>query len=264
MKHESFSLYYFCAKIKVIGLQTKIRVGAVSYLNTKPLVYGFEHGMMADKINIEIDYPSRIASMLLENDIDVGLVPVSVIPEMKEHYIISDYCIGCNGEVASVCLFSDAPLKQVKTILVDYQSRTSAELLKILAKEFWKINPVFEETSGEYRSKIVGTTGALVIGDRALQQRKISPYIFDLGLEWKKFTGLPFIFAAWISNKKLDDKFIHEFNEANGWGLKNISEVINENKTSMINLLDYYTRYISFEMDEGKMQAMDLFLKKIR
>jgi len=257
-------LHYICAKIKVIGLQTKIRVGAVSYLNTKPLVYGFEHGMMADKINMEIDYPSRIASMLLENDIDVGLVPVSVIPEMKEHYIISDYCIGCNGEVASVCLFSDVPLKQVRTILVDYQSRTSGELLKILVKEFWKINPVFEETSGEYRSKIVGATAGLVIGDRALQQRKISPYIFDLGLEWKKFTGLPFIFAAWISNKKLDDKFIHEFNEANAWGLKNISEVINENKTSVINLLDYYTRYISFEMDEGKMQAMDLFLKKIR
>ena len=78
---ESFSLHYICAKIKVIGLQTKIRVGAVNYLNTKPLVYGFEHGMMAEKVDIKIDYPSKIAAMLLEDTIDVGLVPVSVSPK---------------------------------------------------------------------------------------------------------------------------------------------------------------------------------------
>jgi chorismate dehydratase len=245
-------------------LQRKIRVGAVSYLNTKPLVYGFEHGMMAEKVDVKIDYPSKIAIMLLENTIDVGLVPVSVIPEMKEHYIISDYCIGCDGEVASVCLFSDVPLAQVKKILFDYQSRTSAELLKILIEEYWKINPVFEETSAEYESKIVGTTAGLVIGDRALKQRKISPYIFDLGLEWKKFTGLPFLFAAWISNKKLDEEFIGEFNGANAWGLKNISSVVKENETNIFNLMDYYTRYISFELNEGKKKAMYLFLKKIK
>ena len=221
-------------------------------------------GMIKDEADLLIDYPSKIASMLLEDKIDVGLVPVAIIPEMKEYHIISDYCIGSVGQVASVCLFSDVPLEKIKTILLDYQSRTSVALLKVLIKEYWKLNVVFKNTSGDYQSKITRTTAGLVIGDRALKQRKISPYIFDLGLEWKKFTGLPFIFAAWISNKKLDDKFIHEFNKANAWGLKNISEVIKENKTSMINLLDYYTRYISFEMDEGKMQAMDLFLKKIR
>ncbi len=91
--------------------------------------------------------------------------------------------------------------------MLDYQSRTSDDLLKILIKEYWKINPVFEETSGEYQSKISGTTAALIIGDRALKQREISSYIYDLGLEWKKFTGLPFVFAAWVSNKKLDIRF---------------------------------------------------------
>ena len=99
--------------------------------------------------------------MLLENAIDVGLVPVAIIPEMKEHYIISDYCIGCDGEVASVCLFSEVPLNKIEKVLLDYQSRTSVELLKILIKEYWKINPVFEETSGEYQTEISGTTAAL-------------------------------------------------------------------------------------------------------
>lgn len=219
---------------------------------------------MAESVDLKIEFPSKIASMLLEDKIDVGLVPVAVIPEMKEHYIISDYCIGCDGEVASVCLFSEVPLDTIEKVLLDYQSRTSVELLKILIKQYWKIDPVFERTFGEYQSKISRTTAALVIGDRALEQRKISPYIYDLGLEWKKFTGLPFVFAAWVSNKKLDEKFITEFNEANAWGLKNISDVVKENETNIFNLMDYYTRYISFEINEEKKKAMYLFLKKIK
>ena len=173
----------------------------------------------------------------MKDEIDVGLVPVAIIPEMKEYYIISDYCIGCDGEVASVCLFSEVPLDKIEKVLLDYQSRTSVELLKILIKEHWKINPVFEETSGEYQSKISGTTAALVIGDRALEQRKISPYIYDLGLEWKKFTGLPFVFAAWVSNKKLDKKFIDDFNEANAFGLHRINEVVKQNENGVFNLV---------------------------
>ncbi|MEO8416433.1 MAG: menaquinone biosynthesis protein [Ginsengibacter sp.] len=244
-------------------MQTKIRVGAVSYLNTKPLVYGFEHGMMAENIELKIDFPSKIATMLLEDEIDVGLVPVAIIPEMKEHHIISDYCIGCDGAVASVCLFSDVPLNKIEKILLDYQSRTSVELLKILVKEYWKISPVFEVTSLEYQSQISGTTAALVIGDRALEQRKISPYIFDLGLEWKKFTGLPFVFAAWISNKKLPREFINFFNEANGIGLQAIETIVKENPYSNFDLNDYYTKYISFRLNEAKKEALGIFLNKI-
>ncbi len=164
-------------------MQRKIRVGAVSYLNTKPLIYGFEQGMMKESVDLKIDFPSKIASMLLEDEIDVGLVPVAIIPEMKEHHIISDYCISCDGEVASVCLFSDVPLHKIEKILLDYQSRTSVELLKILIKQFWKINPVLEETTGEYQSKISGTTAALVIGDRALAAKKNFSVIFMI-LDW--------------------------------------------------------------------------------
>ena len=215
---------------------------------------------MNDSVDLKIDFPSKIATMLLQDEIDVGLVPVAIIPEMKEHYIISDYCISCDGEVASVCLFSEVPLNKIEKILLDYQSRTSVELLKILVKDSWKINPIFEDTSGEYQSEIKGTTAALLIGDRALQQRKVSKYIFDLGLEWKKFTGLPFVFAAWVSNKKLDENFIKAFNEANAIGVDNIDLVVKENNTNIFNLTDYYSRYIKFEMAEVKKEAMDLFL----
>ncbi|MEO6837854.1 MAG: menaquinone biosynthesis protein [Ginsengibacter sp.] len=245
-------------------MQKKIRVGAVSYLNTKPLIYGFEHGMMENGVDLIIDYPSRIASMLLENKIDIGLVPVAIIPQMKEYHIISDYCIGSVGEVASVCLFSEVPMDKIEKILLDYQSRTSVALLKVLIKNFWKINVEFEETSGDYQSGISGTTAGLVIGDRALQQRKVSPFIYDLGLEWEKFSGLPFVFAAWVSNKKLDDQFIFEFNESNSFGLDKIEEVVKENPFTIFNLHHYYTDCISFNLDENKMKGLELFLKLLK
>ena len=245
-------------------MQRKIRVGAVSYLNTKPLVYGFDHGMMAESIELKIDFPSSIASMLLNDEIDVGLVPVAIIPEMKDYYIISDYCIGSTGEVGSVCLFSEVPLNKIERVLLDYQSRTSVELLKILIKSYWHIDPVFEDTSGNYQAGISGTTAALVIGDRALEQRKKSTYIYDLGAEWEKYTGLPFVFAAWISNKKLDEDFIAAFNKANLSGLNNIDDVVEENYYPVFNLKAYYTKYISYNLDESKKEGLALFLDKLK
>ena len=245
-------------------MQKKIRIGAVSYLNTKPLIYGIEKGMIKEDAELLIDYPSKIASMLLEDEIDVGLVPVAIIPQMQEHHIISDYCIGSLGAVASVCLFSEVSLDKIKTVLLDYQSRTSVALLKVIIKNFWKINVDFEETSGDYQSQISGTKAGLVIGDRALQQRKISPFIFDLGLEWKKFTGLPFVFAAWVSNKKLDGNFISEFNEANAFGLNRIEEVVQANPYGIFDLRHYYKDCISFNLDENKKKGLELFLKMIK
>jgi chorismate dehydratase len=244
-------------------VQKKIRVGAVSYLNTKPLIYGLDHGIMNGQAELIIDYPSKIASMLLEDKIDVGLVPVAILPSMKEHYIISDYCIGSVGEVASVCLFSEVPIEKIETVLLDYQSRTSVALLKVLIKNFWKIEVAFEDTSDDYQSQISGTTAGLVIGDRALQQRKISPFIYDLGSEWEKFTGLPFVFAAWISNKKLDDDFINEFNKANSFGLNNLDDVVSEHPYEIFDLHHYYNDCISFYLDENKRKGLELFLKMI-
>jgi len=234
----------------------------VSYLNTKPLIYGFEQGMMSDEIDLVMDYPSRIATMLINDEIDAGLVPVTIIPELKQHYLISDFCIACDGEVASVGLFSDVPLLQIKKILLDYQSLASVELLKILINEYWKIDPVIEITSGNYLKEINNNTAGLVIGDRAFQQRKTSAFIFDLGLEWKKFTGLPFVFAAWISNKKLERSFIESFNKVNLAGLQNIDEIVAQNPFTLFDLKTYYTSYIHYFLDENKKRGMNFFLNK--
>ena len=241
----------------------KVKVGSVSYLNAKPLIYGFEKGMMKADIELVTDYPSAIASQLIEDKIDIGLVPIAVIPLLKEYYIVSDYCIGSDGEVASVCLFSDVPIEEIKTVLLDYQSRTSVALLKILLREHWKIDPVLVSSAAGYEHDIKGSTAGLVIGDRALEQRKRSEYKYDLGLAWKEMTGLPFVFAAWVSNKKLPVGFCTAFNEANKAGLDQLKMVVAENPYDLFDLEQYYTDFIKFRLDLKMREAIALFLKKL-
>ena len=204
----------------------KIKVGAVSYLNTKPLLFGIERSeVLMHQIELITDYPSKIAKQLINNQIDIGLIPVAVIPQMKEHYIVSDYCIGADGNVASVCLFSEVELSKIKKILLDYQSKTSVALCRVLLKNYWKKNIVLEDAQADFIDEINDTTAAVLIGDRALKQRQESNYIYDLAGEWKAYTGLPFVFATWVSNKKLPDDFITLFNQKNVEGVHNINAV---------------------------------------
>lgn len=243
----------------------KIKVGAVSYLNTKPLLYGIEHSReLMQQIELIKEYPSKIAKKLLDDEIDVGLVPVAVIPQMKEHYIISDFCIGAEGNVASVCLFSEVDMGRIEKVLLDYQSRTSVALCKLLFKHHWKKDVLFEDAKGDFAKQVEGNIAAVLIGDRALLQREKSKYIYDLGGEWKAMTGLPFVFAAWISNKKLPDEFIFLFNEKNSEGIKNIDAVIKENACSFYDLHTYYTKNISYVLNDEKRKGLDLFLKLLQ
>ncbi len=244
-------------------MERKIRVGAVSYLNTKPLIYGFENGLMKDEIDLIIDYPANIAKSLLNDDIDIGLLPVAVIPQMSEYHIVSDFCIAGDGAVASVCLFSEVPLAEIKKVILDYQSRTSVALVQILMKEYWKINPVIANGEADFRTEINGSTAAVVIGDRALEQRKTSSYIYDLGLAWKDYTGLPFVYAAWISNIPMSDDFINRFNLANQYGLDKLAEVISNIKMPEIDLQKYFTENILYNLNEQRRRGLEEFLLKL-
>lgn len=249
---------YLCG-VKLNQLK-KIKVGIVNYLNTKPLLYGIEHSPVYKDIDPVPEYPANIARMLLEDTIDMGLVPVAVIPKMKEYFINTNYCIGCTQPVASVCLFSDVPVEEIGEVLLDYQSRTSVTLARILMRDHWKIDPVITDTKDDYRSRITGTTAGVVIGDRALEQRHKSKYIYDLGEAWIAHTGLPFVFAAWVSNKPLPEDFVKAFDEANKEGLNHISEVVAANPYSTYDLHEYYTKNISYELDTEKQKGLEKFL----
>jgi len=245
-------------------LQQKIKVGVVGYLNTKPLVYGLQHLPVKDKIELVEGHPARIADLLISKEIDLGLVPVAVLPEIGQYYIVGDYCIGADGEVASVCLFSEVPLAEIKQVYLDYQSRSSVALLKWIMQEYWGINAEFIDAENEdFRNKIKGTSAGLVIGDRAFEQRKVSTFIYDLGQEWKKITGLPFVFAAWVSNKELAPDFIEEFNKANALGLTKLDEIVAAHPFDLYNLKKYFTIHISYVLDERKKRGMKKFLELV-
>lgn len=217
-----------------------------------------------EKIDLVEEYPARIAEMLLHDQIDVGLVPVTILPRMKESHIITDYCIGTEGEVASVAIFSEVPIEAVTTVLLDYQSRTSVALAKLLLQEYWQKPVVLEAAKEDFRLHITGHTAGVVIGDRALEQRKISAYTYDLGAAWKAHTGLPFVFAAWVANKPLGEDFEKAFNLANGYGVSHIDEVVSGNQYTVYDLKKYYTQNISYHLDEAKRKGLALFLEKIK
>ena len=242
----------------------KIRVGIVNYLNTKPLIYGLQRPPVSEQIELVAEYPAKLAQMLQHNEIDVGLIPVAVIPELPSYYIVGDYCISAENEIASVCLFSEVPMNEIKKVYLDYQSRSSVALLKWLMKEYWGIDPEIVQASDDsYRKEIKGTTAGLVIGDRALEQRRISTFIYDLGSEWRAITGLPFVFAVWVSTMKLPDEFIQLFNEANEMGLHHIDEIVANNRFDIYDLKKYYTLHLSYRLDERKKQGMSRFLQAI-
>jgi chorismate dehydratase len=246
-------------------MEGKIRVGAVSYLNTKPLLYGITRHPVRERIELVEDYPALIAQMLLADEIDIGLIPVAVIPKLPQHFIATDFCIGCDGPVASVCIFSDRPLEELKTIYLDYQSRTSVLLATYLLKNYWRSDAEIVYAKGEdYRNRITGDAGGLVIGDRALEQRLRSQYIYDLGEAWKGYTGLPFVFATWVSNKKLPDDFLQAFNEANAIGVNDIPAVLKELNYKLFSLEEYYTKYIDYSLDLQKRKGMETFLNAIK
>lgn len=211
-------------------------------------------------LELSADYPAKIAQQLIDGEVDVALVPVATIPKLQEYHIISDFCIGAEGPVASVCLFSEVPLNEIKRIYLDYQSRTSVALLKVLVREHWKLDVELIETNGDYEDKINGTDAGLVIGDRALEQRHVSPYIYDLAEHWMRFTSLPFVFAAWISNKPLPAEFIQQFNNANSLGIHNIPAVVAENPYPLYDLTTYYTQNISYPLTPSKRQGLQRFL----
>ena len=243
-----------------------IKISAVSYLNTIPFIYGINSISMLNQLNLYLDSPVMCANKLVNGDVDIGLIPVVSFSKVPHAEIISDYCIGSYGKVDTVCLYSDVPISEIKNILLDYQSFTSIQLLKVLLEEYWNISPNLVDSKPGFEDSISGNTAGLVIGDRAFNLNRSSPYIYDLSFFWKELTGLPFVFAVWVANKKFSSKFIDTFNTSLAFGLENINKAIRRYNNSLEykDCYHYLTNNISYNLDVSKKKAMNLFLSKIK
>lgn len=244
-------------------MQKKIRVGAVNYLNTKPLIYGFERGLMKHQIDLSLDFPSRLASRLQTKDLDIALLPIASVAQLEESHIFSNYCIASDKKVASVCLFSEVPIEEIQEVFLDYQSRTSVALFRILMRNYWHIRPSLLESNENYIEQIKGKSAGIIIGDRALIQLSRFPYVYDLAEAWQSYTQLPFVFATWVSNKNLPDEFIQDFNSACNLGLSHLDTIISANAFPQYDLLTYFTQNISYVLNEERQKGMQLFMKML-
>jgi chorismate dehydratase len=157
-------------------------------------------------------------------------------------------------------------MDQIEKVYLDYQSRTSVQLAKVLLAQYWKKEVEFLIATEGYINEISGTTAGVIIGDRALNSLSCFKHIYDLGLAWKQHTGLPFVFAAWVANKPIPSEFMKVFDAANVYGLKHLDEVIALIPASeqVYDLHKYYTENISYELTEEKKKGMESFLKLIQ
>lgn len=199
--------------------------------------------------------------MLQSGAIDIGLVPVASIPSIAQAKLISDYCIGATGAVASVCLYSHVPVDQINTVLLDYQSESSVALVKLLLHNYWNRQVDYWPAAPGYENAIEGKVAGVIIGDRALEYRRFFPYCYDLAEAWVALTGLPFVFAAWVATKPLTDGFVTQFNSANQFGLSRIDEVVAENPFPFYDVKKYFTENISYSFDAAKQNGLAEFLR---
>lgn len=243
----------------------RTRITAVSYLNTKPLLYGLVRSDLYDSIDLSLDIPSEGARKLITGEVDLGLVPVAVIPEIPNARIISDYCIGAVGAVKTVGIFSRVPIEKITRLYLDFHSRTSIRLAQLLLREYWQVEPELVPAGPDFLRHLGPTEAAVVIGDRTIGLETRFPYFYDLSEHWHRHTGLPFVFAAWVARSPLPSGFEECFNRALRSGVEAIDELqfLLPSPHPDFSLFDYFTKYISYELDVSKRNALELFLEKI-
>jgi chorismate dehydratase len=204
------------------------RLGAVSYLNTRPLVRGLE--ARPDLFTVRFDVPSICAALLHAGGVDVGLIP-AVEYLHGEYAIVPDVAIGSDGLVLSVAIFSKVPIEQVRTLALDTSSRTSVVLTRILCARHWGIAPGFTPADPDVTAMLSTNDAALVIGDNALaiDPAALGAVKVDLGTAWQAMTGLPFVYAVWSGRPgALDHEQVTALREARARGEREVGAIARE------------------------------------
>ncbi len=239
---------------------SKMTIAMVGYYNTLPMLKGLQEN--TDKYEVILDVPSRCMDYYIDGTTDVALVPVAALLECEEYELITDYCIGCDGMVKTVCVFANREISELKKIYLDSDSRTSQLLVRILCQSYWYIDPIFEQIDASESIKLKDGEGILMIGDKVFGSQDMYIYSYDLGVEWKRLTGLPFAFAVWIGRPGMDVNLISNLNSVFAIGVDDIDGVICDNNdlNKNLDLKKYFEQYIDYHFDDNKKKAFQLFL----
>ena len=208
-------------------MSDKIRIGAVSYLNTRPLVFGLEQGLAEDRIELSYSVPARLTDRMIAGELDIALMPVIELSKMPELEIVPGLAIGTSGPSRSVLLVSRRPIEDVKSIALDAESRTSNALVQVLCNRVWKIAPEFRAGHRGLDEALLECDAAVQIGDKALfAEPPHDTVVYDLGGVWSAATGMPFVFAAWFNRPGTLDREIYEaLHESKRRGLRALGPI---------------------------------------
>ena len=247
-----------------------MRVSAVSYLNTWPLVWGFLHGPGRGMFDFRFDLPAECAQALGNGDASIGLVPCAELDRLGLDYL-PDLGIACDGPVRSILLISQLPYREIRTLAVDSGSRSSVALARILLAERYGCQPQFVPMAPDLDTMLAAADAALIIGDPALQiEPGQLPYrTLDLGAEWVAWSGLPMVFAVWAGKSaNLTREVERAFAASRQWGLKHMDDIVaaaaRERGFDSALAREYLTEHIVYELGPRHREGLELFRKLAR
>ena len=244
----------------------RLRVGAVNYLNTKPLVCGLES--LAPEVELIFDFPSRLADDLAAARLDVALIPTIEFFRDPTYSVVSDACIACRGPVLSVKLFCRKPLEDIRTLALDEGSRTSVALVRILLKERFGLMPALEGLPVKASIEDTQADAVLLIGDRAIHSPPGTfAAVWDLGDQWRRWSGLPFVFAMWTARAGVDLSDIEpQLSAARDRGLASLEEIADREAPPLgltqPQCLAYLRDNLHFQLGDREQLGLQLFYNR--
>jgi chorismate dehydratase len=247
-------------EVRATQVRQAVRVGCVSYLNAKPLIYGLES---ADNVSLSLDIPSKLLGGLRENRFDVALLPIIDYQRLDNLRLIVGSGIGCDGPTLTVRIFSHVPVDQIQTLACDVHSHTSVALARVILSERYNRRPVFVDLDHVHEAPLA--EARLLIGDKVVCEEPPGfEYQVDLGEAWKQMTGLPFVFAAWIARAEVDlGDLPVQLESAKRRGMQHLPEIVQQHASPRGWPADlamrYMTEFLKYDIGERQLQAIRLF-----
>lgn len=242
--------------------QQKINLILVSYLNTLPFLEGFKK-VSAHRFNLIFKTPSDGARSFLNHEAPIALIPIGSLIHQQEYEICTEFCIGCDGPVRTVGVFSDVSIEDIERVYLDADSRTSVILVKILFEKLGFSNIEWIHGLPKSETAIPHKSGILTIGDKVFSFEGKHKNFFDLGALWKNTFKLPFAFAVFVCRPGMDPALIEELNEILKNGINGIPDMEFPDNPHIHDLASYFKENISYHLDEDKKKAIKLFMSEV-
>ena len=245
---------------------TRPRVSVVKYLNTVPLIWGMVKGNQQEKYDLDFTTPAKCADDIAGRDAAVGIVPSIEYQRMDRLRVLPGCSIASKRTVKSVLLLSKVPIEEVVTVALDNSSRTSAALVRVLLQKFYLRPITAAPADPEPERMLQKADAALLIGDPALTFDSGGLLVYDLAAEWKKFTGLPFVFAVWAGHEDAGlGVFCADFEASKDYGLAHIDDIAREYAPRLGLTPEavkvYLTENIDYSLDEDNRKGLELFFR---